>query len=164
MEQGYCEGAIQQKPDLPGERQAVPNSFALDHAAQPAFESLFVGSSHFHGGVTGHMREFSRRAEETASFPLRVTGGRSEIDEDAAHLLSESTLRLVEPALKKHEVRLITAVEIGCDKVVFAAKVIVECALCNARSRSNGIHAYATDTLGVKQLARGGDYALLRWD
>src|SRR5262249_41369729 len=148
----------------PGERQATPNSFALDHAAHPAFESLFVSSAHFHGWVPGHMREFGRRAEETASPPFRVPRGRSKIDEDAAHLLSEPTFRLVEPTLEKCEVRLVTAMEIGCDKVVLAAEVVVERALRDAGLLGNRVHAHATDTLTVKQLACGGDDALLCWD
>src|ERR1700751_817152 len=72
--------------------------------------------------------------------------------------------RLVEPALEKCEVRLVTAVEISCDEVGLAAEVVVERALRDASLLGNSVHAYATDTLTVKQLACGGDYALLRWD
>jgi hypothetical protein len=164
VEQRHREGAIQQKHDLPGERQAIPNSLAFNHATNPVFKPFLVGGTHLDSGVTGHMREFRRRAKKAASSPLWVSGGGSEMDENAAHLLGKSALGLVEPAPEKGEVRLVSAVEIGSDEIVLAAEVIVKRPLGDAGLLGNSVHADATDTLAVKQLACSGDDALSRWN
>lgn len=162
VEQRHRKGAIQQQHDLPGERQAIPNSLTLDHATNPAFKPFLVRSTHFDSGVTGHMREFRCRAKKAASSPFWVARGAREMDENAPDLLGESALGLVEPTLEKGEIRLVSAVEIGSDEIVLAAEVIVERPLGDPGLLGNSVHADATDTLAVKQLACSGDDALSR--